>query len=67
MSLFVFLFLSDTVVVAVDHHVDEVAEAHDDAIVRLELLLNAIEGEFIGHIVRQRTRWLKIAHKLKED
>lgn len=47
------LFLRDTIVVAIDYDVDEVAQTDDYAIVRLKLLLNAIERKVIGHIVGQ--------------
>ena len=59
--------LRDAIVVAVDHDVDEVAHAHIDAIVRLELLLHPVEREIVTHVVRERPRRLQVANKLREN
>ena len=37
------LLLRDPVVVAIDHHIDKVAQSHHNPIVRLKLLLHSIE------------------------
>ena len=46
------LFLCDPIVVAVNHHVDKVSKPHNDAIVALKLLLDAIECKIVGHVIR---------------
>ena len=57
-----FFLFRDAIVASIDADVDEVADAHIDPIVRLELLLNSIKRKIVGHIVRKRPWWLKISH-----
>ena len=61
-----FLFLGDSVIIPVNHDIDKISETHYDAVVGFELLLHAIKGEIIGHIVCQGAWWFKVSHKLKE-
>ena len=56
------LFLRDTIVVAIDHDVDEVAQTDYYTVVRLKLLLDAIERKVIGHVVSQGAGRLEVAH-----
>ena len=60
------LLLGDLVVIAIDYHVDEVPQLHDDAIVTLELLLHAVERERILDRVRQHTRRLQLLPQVYE-
>ena len=60
-----FLF-RDPVVVAVDHDVHVVSQAHNDAVVRLELLLHSVERKVICHVISEGARRLQVAHKLQE-
>ena len=61
------LLFGNAVVVSVDDHVDEVAKAHHDSIVRLKLLLNAVKLEVIGTVICQAARGLQVTHQLQED
>ena len=45
------------IIVSVYHHIYEVAQPDDDAIVSLKLLLNSIELKIIGHIICEGARW----------
>jgi hypothetical protein len=58
------LLFRDAVIVAIDHHVDEVAESHHDSVVRLELLLDAVKREVVRHVVRERAWRLQVTHQL---
>ena len=61
-----FLFC-DAIVASIDANVDEVADSHVDPIVRLELLLNSVEGKVVCHVVSEGTWGLQFTHQLCKD
>ena len=61
------LFLGNTIVAAIDDNIDVVTKSDSDSCVALKLFLDSVELEVICRVVVQLTRWLEIAHDLKES
>ena len=60
------LFFSDSIVVAVNNHVNKVAQANNNAIIALKLFLYTIEREGILARICENSSWLKLLSEVNE-
>ena len=62
-----FLFLSDSVIVSINHNIYVVSKSNHNSIIAFELFFYTIELKIIGNIICESTWWLKISYNLQES
>lgn len=60
-------FLGNSIVVAINDHVDEVAQPHHNAIVTFKLLFDSIEGKVVGHVIFELPWGFQVSDQLQKD